>query len=791
MTVFSRLWKAARGEGSGSDDGDDALPSPPGSNGNDEDVGISAISSFSSSSSSSSDGDVEDFLNFEATLAAAPGGGGGNNERGGVTTSHDIDDPESLRNARLAAAWFNRRSRITSDSSPNYSPPSPTYLYSGSLLRAEGLQLCIPEDGPIDLDEAMEEFEEEDDDDEDDEEEVDVDEDRELFYDTASYAHHIERMARPLESSESSSESSQGAVDGRYQCRPSSPFRSRSRPTLGVFAGDSSLLGDTQLPYYHAEFDRVSMISAATSDMTPVVCNRSEDPKGSQKKLDGIDESGRDGSGRWKQYCDYTTYQGKIALLLSAILVLALVTIVVSSTQVKNRENQPSVVNGTHHYNATNVTSWVPTPVPVPVPAPGSFAPTAPPTPASSVPFEKLQWVPIGTRLEGGSRADAFGSALAVSADATILAVGSRDASVDGMDGAGRVQLYAFDLEASSWSKAIDTLSGQSSQGGMGTAVAISDDGSMVVVGEPGNDEAGDRAGSVRTLVYDKSNGSYLEAEPLFGPGPVSFFGVAVALAGNRLVVGASAASSSTVRMAGLVQIYELDAQGRTWEAVETFAGTDDFDWLGSAVDISVDGRVVVASAPENSDVKGYVRVWRLNDEDMWVAHTDIANDVSPAKGDDRFGHSLSVSLVRDNVYRLAIGSPYKNKNPSDEKSGVVLLYELKFSTDLIETSLLGEVSGGNGDELGYSVELQQGRFLAIGSRGWNDRQGLVNLYSYDDDKQEIIGPGTKLEGTAEGDEFGSALSLLSTGNQTMLVVGASLGKSDNGSTYVSCYEPS
>lgn len=763
---------------------------------------ISAVSSYSTESSAT-DASVDSGRDYEGSdvfhqYSTANTGDG-----------HSIDDPDVVLKSQLANAWFQKRAIMKSE--PRMAASS---LYGGAILSTDADSRA----GPVDLD--------------------DLEDD--AYFDSLTSPHQL------LESDEesaiggdsdvtpSSSSSSDGDEIGLGNSEWSSYDALQGRhdaPNLSSLAVDSSILSSANahlLFTHYNEYDRASILSSSTSDMTPVVCNVSPDASPSRQRhlksgdpLDEICESTSDNNG-WtmKDFCNYRTYHGKVSLLLAVILVLAIVTIVVSSTQVTQKNRMGSAISN----STDSSTSYVSRPTPSPsalrttrpsapsVPETGPSQsppkneappedPTLAPTFAPTVAFEEVVWSQVDTIEEPAQQMSStepamFGSAVAMSANANVLVVAARDASVDGLDRAGLVQVFErgmhFDGNSTVWTLRA-TLAGRASQDGAGSALAVSEDGSLLAMGEPGNDQGGDRFGSVRTFRYDAESTEYVPVgQELLGPGTASYFGASLALAGRRLVIGAPAASDASTRLAGMVQVYELTDDETEWRVLSTMFGTDESDWLGSAVDIAGDGLVVIASAPENSSRKGYVRVWGEM-TGQWKSYGDITNEMRSSKSDERFGHSVSVSQVEgsDALYRLAIGSPKKSVSATRNDCGSVLVYEVSFWNDEVRALLLGdEILGDEDDEAGYSLKLVQGRYLSVASPGANQRQGRVQLYHYHMDAMQWERAGQVFEGTAEGDNFGFSIAFARYSETNLSLVVGAIYSSAAGAGYVTTFEP-
>jgi hypothetical protein len=759
---------------------------------------ISAVSSYSTESSAT-DASVNSGKDYESDVFHQYSTG----------DEHSIDDPEIVLRSHLANAWFQKRAIMKSE--PRLAVSS---LYGGSILITDDDYRA----GPVDVDEL-------------DEANFDaLTSPQQLLESDEESASEGDSDATPPSSSSSDGDEA-GLGNSEWTSYEAIRGRRHDAPNLSSMAVDSLIVSSTNahLLYTHYnEYDRASIVSASTSDMTPVVCNTSPDASPSRQRplksgepLDEIRESASDKRG-WaiRDFCNYRTYQGKIALLLAVIFVLAIVTIVVSSTQVSQRSRMSNATSNTTDSGTSDVRR--PT---TPPSALRTTRPTAPsvletgpsqsppkseappeepvsaPTFAPTVAFEEVVWSQ-GATIEGPAQQSSaaepamFGSAVAISANANVLVVAARNAAVDGHDRAGLVQVFERGTQSNGssaeWTLRA-TLAGRASQDGAGSAIAVSEDGSLLAMGEPGNDQGGDRFGSVRTFRYDAESREYAPlARELWGPGPASFFGASLALTGRRLVVGAPGASDASTRLTGMVQVYELTDDETEWRVLSTMFGTDESDWLGFAVDIAEDGQVVVASAPENSSKKGYVRVWNES-AGQWRDFGDIANELRSSKSDERFGHSVSVTQVEGSnaLYWLAIGSPFKSVSATKDKCGGVLVYEVSFLNDAMQVLLLGdEILGDEDDHAGYSLKLVQGRYLAVASPGANQRQGRVQLYRYHVDSMLWAKADQEFDGMDEGDNFGFSIAFArDSGTKLSLVVGATYSRA-SGAGYVTSFEP-
>jgi len=277
-----------------------------------------------------------------------------------------------------------------------------------------------------------------------------------------------------------------------------------------------------------------------------------------------------------------------------------------------------------------------------------------------------------GSNSESG---DKFGTSLALSKDGSVLAIGAEGeagVSQGGWDvppndnstpGAGAV--YVFRNGASGWvQEAYLKNWGAESARSFGHSVAISDDGSLIVAGAPGDGlpSTPSRGGAV--TVYAKQVGHWWALNQAAAPTRQagSLFGWTVALSGDgsTLTVGARteypAGTTSTVRTSpGAVYVFN---QPRALYMAPPIRLALDLDYadFGFALSLSKDGKTLAVGAPAQTNVltgDGAAYVFAKQGDSSWTREAFIKPESPSYEGS--FGYS--VSLSRDGSV-LAIGSP-------------------------------------------------------------------------------------------------------------------------------------
>lgn len=214
---------------------------------------------------------------------------------------------------------------------------------------------------------------------------------------------------------------------------------------------------------------------------------------------------------------------------------------------------------------------------------------------------------------------DFFGSALALSADGSTLAVGayledSLSVGINGSRGSisennsNRGAVYVFTRSANTWTEqAYVKSSGTRSAEYFGKAVALSGNGNTLVVGAIGERTGGMDAGAA--YVFTRSAGTWSQ-QSFLKPAtalPGAHFGAAVTINndGSTLAVGAPDEYNGS-DVGGSVYVFALGAG--TWSQLPALkaSNTSALDAFGSAVALSGDGsRLAVGAREEKSAATG------------------------------------------------------------------------------------------------------------------------------------------------------------------------------------------
>jgi hypothetical protein len=231
------------------------------------------------------------------------------------------------------------------------------------------------------------------------------------------------------------------------------------------------------------------------------------------------------------------------------------------------------------------------------------------------------------------SRDGRFGRSVALSADGDVALIGDPSAAN------GRGSAWAFEREGSSW-KTIGEISSEGSGpfAHFGRSVALSGDGSLALIGAPGEAEF---AGAAWTFARDGSGWTRQEAEGVTEEGAKAgdHFGKSVALSadGSTALIGALEAEGGLGSASPFVTAPEgLVAQGTK------FVGPAGEHHFGASVALSGDGDLALVGAPRATASGGTVAELTRS-ESAWTREGELLSGAG-AKSRSMFGVAVALS---------------------------------------------------------------------------------------------------------------------------------------------------
>lgn len=236
--------------------------------------------------------------------------------------------------------------------------------------------------------------------------------------------------------------------------------------------------------------------------------------------------------------------------------------------------------------------------------------------------WDGMAWTQKGMTINGEADNDAYGTSVSISDNGNVVAIGAPDNDENG-NASGHARVLEWD--GNSWVQRGTDFDGDAANDFYGTAVHLSANGDVLAVGGPRNDGSISNAGQVR--VFDWNGTAWAQrGTDLYGDAADDFFGTSVSLSsnGDRILVGATGESTNGLG-AGQAKVYDWD--GTNWIQIgnSVFGGTNN-DQFGLDLELSSDGSTFIAGAPGNGT--GYAQVYEFTNPEIDIdqAGTPITN---------------------------------------------------------------------------------------------------------------------------------------------------------------------
>ena len=244
----------------------------------------------------------------------------------------------------------------------------------------------------------------------------------------------------------------------------------------------------------------------------------------------------------------------------------------------------------------------------------------------------------------GQSENDQLGRSIDFSQDGTRIAIGVPQAS-----GNGQVEIYDYD--GGSWNR-VKTIYGEGLGSSFGTALALNDAGTKVVVGAPRHDYTGTDVGQVSA--YQLKGGVWVSlGQPLYGEASRQGFGsnVGMSASGDRII---ASAWGFYVSVAGFAKVYEHN--GTAWNQLgQTFAGLD----AKFSSSIASDGNRIITGEPLLKKQGLYLgRVRYTNSMSTWSRWAKICLEKLEIR--------LAILLISQGTVPSQVFPPYSDRGQEE-----------------------------------------------------------------------------------------------------------------------------
>jgi large repetitive protein len=379
------------------------------------------------------------------------------------------------------------------------------------------------------------------------------------------------------------------------------------------------------------------------------------------------------------------------------------------------------------------------------------------------------------TASDGTSSAN-FGYSVAVSGNMVVVGVPNANAA------------YVFTEPGTGWANMTETAKLTASDGAaqneFGYSVAIN--GNSVVVSAPNaKGSITGRPGAVYLFTEPASGWASMTQTAKLTPsdgatGP--WFGQAVAISGNTVVVGATGTAANGYSNTGTGAAYVFTEPASGWANMSQTATLTASDGVASdnfGCSVAIDGGTLVVGAQEakigaNSG-QGAAYVFTVPGGG-WTSSTETAKlTASDGVANNLFGASVSIS-----GNAVAVGAWGANNS-----QGAAYLFAEPSNgwASMTQTARLAASDGAASDNFGFSVSLS-GNIVVIAAPdakiAGNSKQGAAYLFT---ETGSVWAQTTKLTASdgAAGDLFGSSVSI--SGNT--VVIGADNANGGQGAAYV------
>ena len=268
---------------------------------------------------------------------------------------------------------------------------------------------------------------------------------------------------------------------------------------------------------------------------------------------------------------------------------------------------------------------------------------------------------------------DEFGFSSAISGDGNTIVVGAPGITLDcatNNDACGNV--FVFARPSTGWADAVSSvnlrapMTDANDGDRFGASVSVSEDGTHILVGAPGDDN-----GKGKAYLFSRSGGTWAaSASPAVtitagtGAADGDAFGTSVSISGDdsTLVIGAPGENDS----AGAAYVVKGTGSPISWTTTPTkeLAAPDAApgDRFGFSVSASQDGDEIAVGAPSDAHGGTGAAYVFIKGSAAWSAagSPSIASRLTPSDGEfgDEFGYSVSMS---DNGTSVAVGAPKAN----------------------------------------------------------------------------------------------------------------------------------
>jgi hypothetical protein len=256
-----------------------------------------------------------------------------------------------------------------------------------------------------------------------------------------------------------------------------------------------------------------------------------------------------------------------------------------------------------------------------------------------------------------GAADDYFGEAVALDGDTLVVGVKSDDIGANNAQGSA----YIFTRSGATWTQQQKLIAADGEAPDMfGSAVALNGD--TLVIGACG-DKIGANEAQGSIYVFTRQGATWTQQQKLVAPDGMAqdFFGEAIALSGDTLVIGVPRSDINNNQSQGAA--YVFTRQGTAWTQPQKLTANDglEYDYFGDAV--AVDGDTLVVGASANTTPGGFEEgsayVFKRQ-VTGWSFQQQLIGDVAPQAS---FGRAVAID---GDI--IVVGAPNDSFGPHIER---------------------------------------------------------------------------------------------------------------------------
>ena len=216
-------------------------------------------------------------------------------------------------------------------------------------------------------------------------------------------------------------------------------------------------------------------------------------------------------------------------------------------------------------------------------------------------------WNQLGQTITGEEAGDLSGSSIGFSDDGETIAIGAR--KHDGINGvdSGHVKVFTYDSTSAKWIQKGKNIDGESVSDYSGQSVSLSEDGNIVAIGAPSSN---DFKGETRVFSFDIDSDDWQKVgQTIVGSAIDDYSGYSVNLSddGTIVAIGNYVTSSWATGVGAHTDVYKLDTLTDQWEQLGNKISSD-----GRSVSLSNDGVVLAVQKSGYYHMYHNNRFWPL-----------------------------------------------------------------------------------------------------------------------------------------------------------------------------------